>query len=284
MTEFLQTPKLGKFLGRKVDLPDWRDQVYRPTALFADSSHPAPPLPSCADAFHGLNLPVYDQGALGSCTANAGVLYRRFLAQRFSQYSAPDQDLSRLFLYYQERKLPWNNDINSDSGACIRDVCYTLAHVGACPASDDNYDPAQFASARNDTPEEIQQAASYKIGAYHRLLLTDDIRACIASGYAALLGFTVYESFEDIGPDEGYIMPLPKPGERVMGGHAVVIHAYDDQSSAPGGGLFQIQNSWGAEWGENGNFYMPYELLQNAQLSQPDIWMCHLGEPWKEPA
>lgn len=271
--KFMLTPKLHKGLGRKPDAPDKRDSFVMDSCLRGNNGMVAP-LPSWVDVFTGLDLPVYDQEGLGACTANSGVLYRRFLAQRFPKYSAPDEDFSRLFLYYQERKLPWNNDTATDSGACIRDVFYVLSHTGVCSAELDPYDPSQFASIEdNDNTEDLSQAAAYKIGAYHRIPDTLTARQCLASGYAVALGFTVYESFEDIGSDG--IMPMPKPNEQILGGHAVVIRGYDDRNSA-----FLIQNSWGPKWGLSGCFLMPYAFLENVTLSQPDMWMGHLGKPW----
>jgi C1A family cysteine protease len=265
------TPKLGKGLGRKVDRPDKRD-LHLPR--FPHLGIGAP-LPSSVDLFNSLNLPVYDQGELGSCTANAGVLYRRFLAQRFSRYSSHDQDLSRLFLYYQERLLEGNAD--SDGGAEVRDTFKALASVGVCPETDDPYNPANVLSAEaNNSPADASAAGVYKIGAYHRIPMSSDMeiaRSCLASGYPIELGFMVYESFESIGSDG--VMPTPKIGEQELGGHAVVIFGYDDTRK-----WFVVRNSWGPEWGAGGDFYMPYAFLQNQDMSQPDLWMSHLGRPW----
>lgn len=267
------TPKLGKGLGRKPDAADARDLVL--------GAHKSPlqglgaPLPSHVDVFAGLDLPVYDQGSLGSCTANSGVLYRRFLARRFAAYSAPDENLSRLFLYYQERKLPWNDTVGSDSGASIRDVLYVLAHTGVCPETVDPYLPGDFSSASaNDSPEDIKDADSYRIGAYHRIPDAGGIRSVLASGYGVLLGFAVYPSFEEIGRDG--ILKMPSPSETPLGGHAVVIRGYDDGQSR-----FLLQNSWGSDWGDGGCFWMPYEYLDRTDLSEPDMWMGHLGRPWR---
>lgn len=276
------TPKLGKGLGRKSDRKDERDFIYegidRSLQGATRGEHTdfiTPPLPSHTDVFAGLNLPVYDQGALGSCTSNAGVLYRRFLAQKFSKYSAPDEDLSRLFLYYQERKLPWNNDVATDGGAAIRDICYVLAHTGVCRSQDDEYDPAEFASADwNDSNSDHIDAAKYKIGAYHRIPGVATAMQCLASGYAVLLGCTVYAGLEEVGSDG--VLKMPQPGEQPLGGHALVIRGYDDHLQC-----FMVQNSWGAEWGDAGSFWMPYDYLTQVEISNPDMWMAHLGKPWK---
>lgn len=266
------TIKFGKGLGRKQDPPDSRDLL-----LAAQNAAPlreiGAPVASCIDVFKGLSLPVYDQGALGSCTANAGVLYRRFLAQRFSKYSAPDEDLSRLFLYYQERAL--DGDTAGDSGASVRDTFKVLASVGVCREQDDPYIQSEFASkSANDSSAETGSAAAYKIGAYHRVLSVEAARSCLASGYPVALGFVVYESFEEI--SEAGVAPVPVPGERILGGHAVVIRGYDDERTA-----FFCQNSWGESWGLGGCFWLPYEYLERVNLSHPDLWMGHLGKPWK---
>ncbi|MGH9325433.1 MAG: C1 family peptidase [Terriglobia bacterium] len=267
----MPTPKFHKGLGRKPDIADKRD-FYLPavTHLGVDA-----PLPCRVDVFAGLQLPVYDQGSLGSCTANAGVLYRRFLAQRFAQFPTQDEDLSRLFLYYQERKLPWNHDVNSDVGASIRDVFYVLAHIGTCPENDDPYLPMDFASPLlNDCPKVLADASGFRLGAYHRVADVQTAKSVLASGYAVILGFTVYESFENIGP--GGKLQMPRQGEAILGGHAVVIRGYNDGNSE-----FLIQNSWGARWGDCGCFWMPYAFLDDTALSQFDMWMGHLGHPWR---
>ncbi|MGH9377172.1 MAG: C1 family peptidase [Terriglobia bacterium] len=270
----MPTPKLGKGLGRKTDVPDKRDLV-----LGAQQAAPlyeaGAPLPAVVDVFQGLGLPVYDQGSLGSCTANSGVLYRRFLAQKFSKHSAADKDLSRLFLYYQERKLPWNSDVSSDSGAAMRDALYVLAHIGVCPEADDPYRPGDFSSdSLNDNERDLSAAGPFRIGAYHRVPDAITVRQVLASGYAVLLGFQVYPSFEDIGSDG--LLHMPVQGETPLGGHAVVIRGYDDLRAC-----FHIQNSWGQSWGDHGSFWMPYEYVERQEISDPDMWMGHLGRPWR---
>jgi C1A family cysteine protease len=264
----LVTPKLRRRLGRKADRPDKRD---RHVPRFAHLGIGVP-LPDGIDVFSGLKLPVYDQGELGSCTANAGVLYRRYLAQRFAKYSAADCDLSRLFLYYQERLL--DGDPASDDGASMRDVFRVLAKTGVCSEADDPYVAADFAStACNNAPNNLTAAHQYKIGAYHRVPDVETARTVLASGYPIALGFTVYESFEDIGGDG--VMRMPTRGERAIGGHAVVIRGYNDVRE-----VFLVQNSWGPDWGDHGCFHMPYAFLEETQLSEPDMWIGHLGKPW----
>jgi C1A family cysteine protease len=118
------SPKKGKKsinrYGWQPDLPDQRDYLY-------SMVRPVPPaLPSRVD-LRPLCSTVEDQGDLGSCTANALAGALEFLEIRDKVRYA---DLSRLFIYYNERVI--EHSIRSDSGAQIRDGIKTLAKQGVC--------------------------------------------------------------------------------------------------------------------------------------------------------
>ncbi len=98
------------------------------------------------------------------------------------------------------------------------------------------------------------------------------MKGCLFSGYPFVYGFTVYESFESEDVARTGNVPMPSPGERVVGGHAVLAVGYDDDE-----GMFICRNSWGAEWGDAGYFYMPYAYLLDDNLSD-DFWTIRLVE------
>jgi len=267
----MPTPKLNRYLGRRRDYHDPRDYIWRAGSHLMLGQV----APTSVDVCAGLAMPpAYEQGDLGSCTANAGARFRRWLGLKFPQYSPPDCELSRLFLYYQERKL--DNDTADDSGSGSREIFQVLKSIGVCPETDDPYSVVSFADpSLNDSAKDIQDAAAWKIGAYHRLVTPGDLKACLLSGYAFTLGFTVYSSFEDIGGD-GIWSPDPA-SEEILGGHEVFGRGFDDSVN---GGSFLIDNSWGPTWGLNGSFWMPYAFLENYAASQFDSWTGHMGPPW----
>ena len=59
-------------------------------------------------------------------------------------------------------------------------------------------------------------------------LLYNLIQQPISSGYPFVVGFTVYDSFESNEVAKTGILPLPSPGEKVLGGHCVLVVGYDD--------------------------------------------------------
>ena len=41
-------------------------------------------------------------------------------------------------------------------------------------------------------------------------------------------------------------------------------------------GAFHIRNSWGRDWGQSGNFWMPYAYIVNPSYVS-DLWVTHFG-------
>ena len=96
------------------------------------------------------------------------------------------------------------------------------------------------------------------------------LKGCLAAGYPVVYGFSVYESFESAVVSRTGHVPMPKPKERLVGGHAVVAVGYDDAKER-----FIVRNSWGASWGEEGYFTMPFAYLLDPNLSD-DFWTIKL--------
>jgi C1A family cysteine protease len=92
------------------------------------------------------------------------------------------------------------------------------------------------------------------------------MRGCLAAGYPFVFGFTVYQSFESADVARTGRVELPRPGEGVVGGHAVMAVGYDDLAER-----FVVRNSWGTGWGKRGYFTMPYAYLTQSSLAD-DFW------------
>jgi C1A family cysteine protease len=241
-----------KYYGWLPDLPDYRDR------LFAKIAPKAAPLPPKVNLQAGCS-PVEDQGNLGSCTANAIVGALEFLEKK---ENLPFADLSRLFVYYNERVI--EGTVAQDSGAFLRDGIKSVAKQGVCPEPAWPYKIAAF--AKKPTASCYKAAKKHKISSYNRLNTVDEMRACLADGYPFVFGFTVYDSFETAAVAKTGVVNLPKPNEKVVGGHAVAAVGYDDSKKR-----FLLRNSWGPNWGVQGYFTMPYAYLGDRNLSD-DFW------------
>lgn len=110
------------------------------------------------------------------------------------------------------------------------------------------------------------EALKHKIVSYYRLDSLDDMKHCIADGYPFVFGFSVYDSFISNDVAKTGIVPMPSTTENLVGGHAVLAVGYDDTVKR-----FNIRNSWGASWGQEGYCTMPYDYLTNRDLSD-DFW------------
>ena len=236
------------------DLPDHRDRLYAAPMEIAGA------LPAKAD-LQAQCPPVYDQGQLGSCTANAIAGAIQF--DRMKQMLSPMFTPSRLFIYYNERAI--EHSIDSDSGAQIRDGIKSIGKQGDCPETEWPYVIARF---KTKPPKKCYaDARKYKAVLYQRLTQTlGQLKGCVASGWPFVFGFTVYEGFESATVTKTGHASLPKSGEQVIGGHAVVGVGYDDAKQ-----WFIIRNSWGGRWGMSGYFTLPYAYLTDENLAS-DFW------------
>ena len=217
-------------------------------------------LPASVDLRAGCP-PVYDQGQLGSCTANAiaGALQFNQIKQKVKDVFPP----SRLFIYYNERVI--ENTVDEDSGAMIRDGIKTVAKEGGPHETLWPYNISKFKTKPS--------AAAYKDGVKHRAILYQRLTAvdtqfkgCLASGYPFVFGFAVYESFETAAVAKTGVVPMPQAKEQQLGGHAVLAVGYDDASER-----FIVRNSWGTGWGIDGYFTIPYAYLLDGNLAD-DFW------------
>ena len=203
--------------------------------------------------------PVYDQGQLGSCTGNA-------LAGAFEydcilsgiHFGTP----SRLFIYYGERVR--EGTVHTDAGAYGHDGFKVLRKTGAPPEDLWPYDISTFADKPSE--EAFQAAAEHKIGKYvhpglghdvNKLDRVEAFKRLLSNRQTIAFGFPVYESFESAELAQSGVMSMPRQGERIIGGHEVLLVGY--LAEEPEYGL--VRNSWGTGWGNGGYFLAPWAWL-----------------------
>ena len=262
----LRLNKLPKYHWQREPV-DARDHMYSPAPELAATAPAAVDLrPNCS--------PIEDQGQLGSCTGNAiaGIVEYMDIKSGKASVAHPIQ-VSRLFIYYQERVL--EGDVNYDTGAFIRDGVKAMNTYGAPLESLWPYVVSRFA-VRPSTAA-YTDAAKRKATAYQKCANFTAVKTAISQGYPVVVGFNVYDSFESgtwWQPNGSGLMPYPNVyTENLLGGHAVSLVGYNDNQTGPAGkGYFIARNSWGTGWGQHGYFYMPYHVIQDTNMSS-DFWI-----------
>lgn len=252
--------KAKRFYGWRPDLPDQRDKPYA-AKLKAEAPKV---LPDRVDLRKDCPK-VYDQGQLGSCTANAIAG-----AYQYNRKHQKQEDFvpSRLFIYYNERAM--EGTVESDAGAYIRDGIKVVGKFGAPPEELWPYDIGTFADKPPD--DAFKMGKYFQAVKYFRLDHTniDEIRGCLAAKFPIVFGFSVYSSIEKAAKTGD--IPMPAQSDSLEGGHAVLAVGYDQDSKR-----IIFRNSWGTGWGDKGYGTLPYDYVTNDNLAD-DFWTLRFVE------
>ncbi len=236
--------------------------------------------------------PVENQGTLGACTAHAGTGIVEYYERRaFNKHI----DGSRLFLYKVTRNLM---QVTGDTGAFLRNVMGALA---LCGIPDEKYwpynvadfdkEPTAFVYSVADNFEAMKyfchdplspaKATGSKAGSSQQDVL-DSVKKYLEAGIPSMFGFWGFPSYNSSDIKGG--IPYPCQGESAQWGHAIVAVGYDDEKKIKNlkcnkvsTGALLFRNSWGAEWGDNGYGWLPYDYVLN-RVAQ-DFWSL-IGMEW----
>ncbi|MCX6189177.1 MAG: peptidase C1 [Bacteroidetes bacterium] len=201
-----------------------------------------------------------NQGSQGSCVGWGSAYAARTILQSTATGEDPNQiAFSPSFLYNQ---IKLNNDCE---GSYIQRAAEYMQQKGALPF--DKFGYSDRDCSKRPEPSQMQEANQFKINGYNRLTLGGDdqtidmkaIRQNLAKGAPVIIGMAVGGTFmqEMIGkkiwhPTED---DYSKQG---FGGHCMCVIGYDDYMEGGRGG-FQLMNSWGPEWGDNGIAWISYK-------------------------
>ncbi len=265
----------GMGLGWHRDIPDVRDHTLESDSVTKILTKSSPlktvvkKMPKAIDLRKWCS-PIENQGALGSCTAHAGVGMLEYYERRTT---GKHLDGSRLFLYKVTRQLL---GFTGDDGAYLRDTMKAMVLFGVPPEKYWPYVEDKF----NEDPGSFcfSFAQSYQALDYYRLdpsgltpeQILDSVKRNLAAELPAMFGFSVYSSIPPLGDGKGEI-PFPIRGDSLEGGHAVLAVGYDDAKKIAGKtGALLIRNSWGTGWGDKGYGWLPYAYVLHGLAD--DFW------------
>ena len=108
----------------------------------------------------------------------------------------------------------------------------------------------------------IVEEISFRLGtrfALYRIVSYAHLEMALAEGKPVLVGGSVYESFLE-SQDSG-VVTNPKPGERLLGGHAFCLVGYDAASKT-----FEAWANYGISFGHEGYVRIPGSYLRNLNI------------------
>lgn len=208
--------------------------------------------------------PVMDQGAIGSCTAHGITGALRTLLIKAGK---PDVPLSRLQLYYDERKA--EGAVGSDAGAEIRTGIKCAAKIGVAherlwPYETKHYRAKPPAAAYAD-------AVAFNALQYERVAIDAlAVKAALAAGFPVVIGLTLFKSFDGRDVAKTGVVPMPDlKHDKPDGGHCLYVVGYGQKPAH-----FTVRNSWGPSWGDHGDCYFPEAYIGSNKFGS-DYWVVH---------
>jgi hypothetical protein len=209
-----------------------------------------------------------DQGTVGSCVGYAsgysGYTMLRALQEKTTDKAKINPMSHSASYIYNQIKLNTlaNPQDKCSGGASIVTALETMKTKGICLTATFPNNPT---SCETPIPAAAHtEAANFKIKDYATLFAiqedaevkVDKTRKAIANQIPVMVGIEMTPSFWDVKP--GQVAWQPAADERRLGGHAMIVVGYDEVRKS-----FEVMNSWGTTWADNGYVWIDYETFGN---------------------
>lgn len=262
-------------MGWIPDIPDPRDYTYRHKEILTILQQLKPfsgELPEEVDLRYGEEGEVFftdveDQGPLNSSTAFAVLSLVEYFERRIYGHTF---DGSRLFLYKVTRNLRNKRArVSGDTGADLRTTLKALCRFGTPGEEHWPYETKWF----DEEPSTFIYRSARPIRnlryfAIHRppeedttLTFTprwDHLASFLSAGIPLVFGFSVPSSLSS----DPNIIHRPQ-FDTIRGGQAALAIGYKLNHFGRNQHALLIRSSWGKQWGDNGNGWLPAKSLES---------------------
>ncbi len=225
------------------------------------------------------------QAQYGTCTGWATGYASRTICEAIAngwtdKKKINDEAFSALFVYKNIEAKP----TKCKEGTCISSALNFMMNTGAVKYKSFNVLCADYVPSALYT-----EAANFKIDNYTKLFSDDfhgldpitqkelwtitetkehktlSVKKAISQKHPVVIGMSCYDSFDFI---KGDLWNGKQNGDG--DGHALCVIGYDDEKY---GGAFEIMNSWGTDWANNGFVWITYEDFHRSVRYGYDVYV-----------
>jgi hypothetical protein len=211
--------------------------------------------------------PIGDQGGQGSCVSWALGYYHRTqleYRERHWDLTSPHHQFSPAFIY---------NQVNggADRGSYFEHSARLVCEQGCASMADIPYNQYDYLSWPSESA--YSHAISFRTRTWNWMNVRDtvelgNVKQLLANGSTVVLGINCYQNFMNINQFDNIYCVADRYGPNTFG-HGVTIVGYDDSlPTHDGTGALKLVNSFGTGWGASGFWWMSYEAVMDAGLSQ----------------
>jgi len=190
---------------------------------------------------------IGNQLSLGSCVSWATAYAGFTIVRRVEENNPALEPYSPLNLYVRYKK-HFKEDVCGD-GAYTAYALNILKRKGC----------SLFKNFRNrcDTDVEVEKVYNDKLYSYDQISPRDltSLKTSISSKRPVVISIPCYENCWSNAVLQNGVWSGYYSGAQ-NGGHAMCVIGFDDNK---GGGAFEVMNSWGEDWGDNGFFWITYD-------------------------
>lgn len=207
-----------------------------------------------------LSPPVGEQGNQTSCSAWA-IGYAAVGVLGYSRYSLDWNRLARspAFIFNETKNA---GPCNAAGSTAPRVLDFIMKH-GICSMQLMPYD--------EDDCSRSPSSAAYCDAANHRIQWgrlansgnVDEYRIALAQGYPVVIAFYVTSGFRSDWHYNGVWKNDWNSSGKEPSGHAACVVGYDDSRQ-----MLKVQNSWGTSGGDNGFFWIPYDMVRRKKIPE----------------
>ncbi|MEO8498923.1 MAG: C1 family peptidase [Planctomycetota bacterium] len=205
---------------------------------------------------------VRQQHDRGTCVAFASVAYLEFHLSEAA--SARAKRHSEQFVYWACKQ---DDDRPRDEGTFVSTARTVLKERGACLSRTWKYNRLPIANNEGQGPPpagakaealESRWPKAKKLAAK----IPDRIQQQLDAQRPVVLSVLTFPSWDFATVADTGEIPMPIPGDKPDGGHAICVVGYELNPRFPGGGAFVFRNSWGTTWAKpQGRFGVGYGTL-----------------------